>query len=273
MAMIPGDIDLTAAMTTPLFHCPWNIKLTLAMFMAVVADTTSAPVLIETAMDEDYIQPSLLSVARHGVTVNLWSRQWDKPLQQAVLAKCWAIRAINLGLVSPGHVMAVPHGVEACLGMHHQHLIEIMGKPAAFTILGLCYAMLESEWCQDLLAGGPQSGTHDPLDMGIPGSAVGQGPWRGPTIHDKHWVGLLLLLAMQVLGGDPGHDSSLDAGHRPGPLASACPGPGRRSKAAREWARAMGSGIWGPRHPVPVTSLMPWFTCHYNRRVFSPVPG
>jgi len=269
--MFEEDMDLARSLSTPLLHCPWNIKLTMAMFMAAVADTTSAPVM-ETVLEEDYVQPSLLSVARHGVTVNLWARQWDKRLQLAVLAKCWNIRAINLGLVSPGHIRGAAADVEACLAMQHQHLIEMMGKPAAFTMLGFCYAMLESGWCQDLLAGGPQPGTYHPVDMGIPGSAVGQGPWMGPTIHSEHWVGLLLLLAMQVLGGDSCQGSSMDIGHQPGPLVSACRAPGNNAEAARKWARSLGCGQWGARHPFPVTSLMPWFACHYNRHVFSPVP-
>ena len=47
----------------------------------------------------DYVQPSMATIAKHSVCINLWHRQWtDSLLQDKVIAHCAGIRLQNLGL-------------------------------------------------------------------------------------------------------------------------------------------------------------------------------
>ena len=260
------DPELLAAMSSPLFHFPFNIKMDIEAFKAAVADTTSVPALKGADLELDYVQPAIAHVALHSVTVNLWARQWDPALQTAVMSKLWTLRAMNLGIHHLDIVRPSSSSVEAILDSSVPHLMNIMGKPAAFTLVGLCFAILESGWCRDLIAGGPLPGTYALGDVGIPDAAAGQGPWKGPPISDTHWVGVVVLLAMEVMSSEVG---LCDRNTRQGPLGSLWSMPSATTTAVKHWARNLGAGEWGTAWPWPSQHLLLWLVCHYNRDVSS----
>ena len=252
LAKVP---QLFLAYRPPIMFCPLSKNLTLETFDTLEQMAEHAPCLAND-LAADYVQPSMATIAKHSVCINLWHRQrTDSLLQEKVIAHCAGIRLQNLGL---SDITTTINQVDAAITASVEQVLVVLGKPVGHTVIGFVYAMFESPWLKQIL--GPTvvdvDGAH-----GFPWGCIGRGPWVGPPISASHWCGTLLYIALTMLCSPDHERLSKPDGSNPRAVATPCAGPA--VDAALDFAGSMDNGAWlGVTNPVQ--AMVPWLMSHYN---------
>ena len=95
-----ATLELQQAIQQPIMAIPWTKNLTMKHIQAIesgLVDNTAARTTLK--YDEPYMQPSIKTVAKFTVAVNLWVRQWkDSKVQDWALTTVRRLRAKTLSL-------------------------------------------------------------------------------------------------------------------------------------------------------------------------------
>jgi hypothetical protein len=251
------DPQLMQAFRAPIWFCPFSKTLTMDIYNRLEQAEEHSPCLVND-LAIDYKQPSMKTIARHSMCLNLWHRQWTKPLQDKVMAQCATIRAHNLSRFDiNAMVNTTVKQVDTAIMASIETVLLLLGRAVGHTVMGFVYAMFEAPWLQQLLRPMPQ--VPDGAKGGS-GCSTGQGPWAGPPISADHWCGALLFLALTLLCS-PDHERSVAQGSNPRAVATPRTGPAVDS--ALDFAVSMDSEAW-PGVKRPVQAIIPCLLSHYN---------
>ena len=153
-AHIARNPELEAAYVAPIYYCPLSKTLTMAVYDTLAMREAHEPCLV-IDLSQDYVQPSVKTIATHSVFVNLWERQWDPALQAKVIVQCVGIRSqILIRYTEDAMATRVDRAITASM----EAVLNFLGKAVGHTVFGFLCAMMECPWLQDILEGGPVHG-------------------------------------------------------------------------------------------------------------------
>ena len=258
----------------PLVCLPWTLRCNAEQLDLILSSGVTAGLADQKELDYEkpYKVPSLADVALHGCSVNLWSRQWPKPVQDKLIPGLQRIRLANLAAIFVGPVgPAGPAGLVVCsleaiadaIEAFSPQVFAHLGRVHGHQLLAFAHHLMAMPWCAKLLsAGGRNVATTTADGGGLPFVVFGVGPWLGPEPDVQIWAALLLWFAVNLNQRDPDLDplSSLN------PNSGADPSCDQLEALRRVFTHAHESLPPRPdgRPQVSVRGLQLWFSTVWN---------